>query len=134
MAQTPPQLQAGGTIRPARFISLSTAANNEALESNSGDATIIGISHDGGPDAPIPSVTSNQWTDGDQLRFYTMGDICRLELGTGGCTAGDFLKPDNDGKGVTSSTDGNIYGARALETASASEFAQVQIIIGFRGA
>jgi hypothetical protein len=67
------------------------------------------------------------------LKVYGLGDICQLRIGAGGCTAGDFLSPDANGQGITTSlsqTTVQYYGARALVTANAGELAPVQVLIG----
>lgn len=121
------QVKAGGDINPARFTSISTAANNTVLESNSGDTKLFGISTEATKNAPQSGGSTLAAESGDEVRIYEPGKTCLLTIGSGGCTAGDFLKPDNDGKGVTATT-GAVAGAQAMETASASELALVRVI------
>ncbi len=111
-------------IRPARFVTLATTANQTVAESNGGDTKMVGIATEALKAAVGSTVAAES---GDQVRIYGYGCNCLLEIGSGGCTAGDFLKPDADGKGVTATT-GNYAGALALETASASEKAHVLVI------
>ena len=127
------QFKAGGTIRTYRFLKLDTSANATVLEANAGEIT-IGISPEGAQDAPIPGASANAAEDGDHLYYHQNGNEALLEIGSGGCTAGDFLKSDADGKGVTSSSDGEWYGAIAFETAAAGEKARVLVQAGYRGA
>ena len=66
------------------------------------------------------------------LKVYGLGEICLLKIGAGGCTAGDSLAPDANGQGITvaSASTAKYFGAKALETANAGEFALVQVVLG----
>lgn len=125
-------MSAGGTIRRARFVNLKTTANHTVEEADANDRT-IGIAQEGGREPALPSVTADPpeaAQSGDQLRVYVPGDTCLLEIGSGGCTAGDDLKSDTDGKGVARATTGTTVqnvGAIALETASEGELAKVLV-------
>lgn len=118
---------AGGDINPARFVSLATTANQTVNESNGGDTTVIGISTEAAKAAPQTGASTLAAESGDQVRVHMMGENCLLVIGAGGCTAGDLLVPDADGKGVTATT-GQYAFARALETASAAEKAHVLVL------
>lgn len=126
---------AGGTIRVCRFVKLDTTANHTLLEADANER-VHGISQDGSRVAPTPSVTADPpeaAQDGEQLQIHEEGEQCLLLIGTGGCTANDRLKSDADGKGVAIATTGTTiqhYGAVALETASAGEYAKVRVQIG----
>lgn len=124
------QLKASGTIRTSRFIKHDTTENASALEADAAEVT-IGISSEGAQDAPIPGASANAAEDGDSFMYHPQGQEALLELGTGGCTAGDRLKSDADGKGVTTTTDTDWYGALAYETAVAGDKARVLVQGGF---
>lgn len=127
------QLVAGGDINPSRFVRISTAANKTVLEADAGSRT-YGISQEGTQDTPLPNASTLAAAAGDQLRLYKRGEIALLEIGSGGCTAGDALKSDGDGKGVTTTTNNDWVGAEALETAAAGEKALVEVVGYFYGA
>jgi len=127
MAITIP-VRAGGDINPSRFVTVDTTARHTVVESNSGDTKILGISDEATKNAPQTGSSSLAAESGDQFRMHAYGSDPLLELGTGGCTAGDFLKPDNDGKGVTAGA-ADVAGAIALETGSAGEKVKVQIVL-----
>lgn len=121
------QLMAAGDIRPCRFIKMQTDANQEALEADANEA-IIGISQEGTKEAPQSGSSALAAADGDEVSFISMGEVGLLKIGSGGCTAGDELKSDNDGQGVARASSGTTVqnvGAIALETASEGEFARV---------
>ena len=124
--------QAGGTIRPSRFVKWDSD-NASVLEADANERT-CGISTEAAPLAPIPSVTTNQYTDGDSMRVYTPSpgnDECLLYIGSGGVTAGAMVKSDADGKGVLAATTGTTtqwVGAEALETASEDELCRVRVV------
>lgn len=117
---------AGGDIRPARFLTISTAANHTVLESNSGDTKLLGISDEHTRNAPQTGGSTNHAEAGDQVLVHLPNDTCLLKIGSGGCTAGDFLKPDADGQGVTAGA-AAVAGAQALETAAAGVLARVRV-------
>lgn len=126
-------MRAGGTIRRARFVNILTSANNTVEEADANDRT-IGISQVGGREAPIPSVSASPpeaAQSGDQLQIFLPGEPALLEIGSGGCTAGDELISDTNGCGVIRATTGTTIqnvGAIALETAVAGELAKVFVV------
>jgi len=125
------QMVAGGDIRQARFVKLSTAADYTLLEADANER-IFGISVDAAQDAPIPSASANAAESGDLFQFYGPGDECLLELG-GTVTRGGRLKSDADGKGVAVATTGTTsqeYGAEALESGVSGEKIRVRVLLG----
>ncbi len=78
---------------------------------------------------PLNDVSNSGYAaiSGDSLRIFGQGDDCLLTLGVGGATAGDLLKSDANGAGVTAST-GNKAGARALQTGAAGEKIRVEVV------
>lgn len=122
-----PMLLAGGNVSPSRFVKLSTAANHTALQATAG-SKIIGISGVG--TRLPPGITGDDGyhaVDTENIDMFSLGDICLLKIGSGGCTAGDYLKSDASGQGVTAGA-GEFAGAVALQTRLVGEFALVQII------
>jgi hypothetical protein len=131
MPNDAPNFVAGGTIAPCRFVSMSatgaTPADHTVFQATAGAGTegdlVDGISQEGtrrfdSADAAIA---------GDQLKVYGPGDVCLLELGSGGCTAGQLLKPDANGKGIAATTDQDRVGARALQSGAAGTKVRVQV-------
>lgn len=127
---------ATGTIQPARFVSMDTTGGNlfSVIQSVLNDTKIIGISQPGSEDAPgTTGAASDAARSGASLQVYGPGDVCLLEIGAGGITAGDWLESDANGKGITASlasATAVYYGAKALETAAASEKARVVVVLG----
>lgn len=122
-----PQLIAGADIYPCRFIKISATEDNTALQAVAGNRT-IGISAEGSRYAPgTPADTGVAATDGDSIRVYGFGEICSLELGTGGVVRNGLLKSDANGKGIAT-TAGDEAGAVALESGAAGERVRVQVI------
>lgn len=128
-------MQANGTILVSRFVKIDTTDNNALLQCGAGEAA-FGIAQTGGRTAPIPSVTADPVQAaiaGENIGIHTDGDFALLAIGTGGCTAGAYLKSDSTGRGVAlSATAGTRenYGAIALETAAVGELAKVQVKVG----
>lgn len=138
---------AGGNIAPSRFVKASTTANNTALQATDGSAShgdpVVGISQKGTHNVPgtiggvaiddgyaaIAGMSVGVYDQADSEK----GQFIDLELG-GTVAAGDYLKSDANGKGVTSSTDGDYYGARTFVAGVAGQLVRVQIITGMRGA
>ena len=121
---------AGGDIRPARFVKLSTSADFTVLEADANEVT-IGIATNATQDAPIPSADGDAAEAGDQVHVNPIGSVCLLEIGSGGVTRGANVKSDGDGKGVLAATTGATaqnVGAIALESASENEFAKVLVV------
>jgi hypothetical protein len=111
-----PNWISGGNINPKRFVTQQTDADLTVEESNATEMP-VGVSGIGTKYAPIPEVTTNYHAEsGDPVWVHGPGEECWLTAG-GAVTAGDLLKPDNDGKGVTASA-GDKYGARALAAAA----------------
>lgn len=118
---------AGGDIRPSRFVNLDATAEGVVLEADAGE-DIYGISHEGTHRPPYASLDDGLVAiAGENVRVYEDGEICFLEIGTGGCTVNGRLKADADGKGVTASTTEKI-GAIALETCAALQLAKVRVL------
>lgn len=122
-----PSLLASGDINVARFVKIS--GNHTVAESDAANLS-IGISHEDAKDAPLDGSSALHAESGDNVRIHFSGETCKLELGTGGATAGDLLTPDADGKGVGATT-GQAAMAIALETAVAGELVEVRVIDPF---
>ncbi len=123
-----PNWISGGNINPKRFVTQQTDADLTVEESNATEMP-VGVSGIGTKYAPIPEVTTNYHAEsGDPVWVHGPGEECWLVAG-GAVTAGDLLKPDNDGKGVTASA-GDKYGARALTAATAGTDCRVYVQVG----
>lgn len=129
MPSIAPPLIAGGNIAPATFIRLSTTANQTALAASTGEKA-FGIADESTMVAPTDGASTYHATAGYPVKYFMRGETCKLTIGSGGCTAGDWLKSDSSGGGVAATTDKDFVGAIALETASAAELAEV-LIVGF---
>lgn len=130
MPNTPVNLRASGTIRACRFVKQSGDFTGAEADANE---TVIGISYQDGKYPPLNDLvsTNNHAETGDPIRLYGDGDICLLEYG-GTVTAGERLKSDADGKGVSIATTGTTIqniGAVAIEGGSSGEKRRVQIQI-----
>lgn len=114
----------GGNINPSRFVYLSDEFT--VLECGSANSP-RGISQEGQKLAPISGNSTVAAASGDPLAVYLDGQFSLLECGST-VTAGDKLKPDADGKGVTATTED--YGALALESGTTNEKIKVIVHIG----
>lgn len=136
-----PQFFASENIEPSRFVLCdpATGKNFYVIRGDSGDVSIdntpVGISQEGTQDPPgVTGSGAYAGTAGHEIDIYGLGDVCLLEIGTGGCLAGQLLKPDTAGKGIildSSSGGDQFYGARALQTCSEGDLCRVQVLQGF---
>lgn len=124
-----PNLTAQGNINPSVFVKLDTSNNLSVLQAGAGDAT-FGVMWEGTLNAPGTSADAGYAaTSGDGASIYGPGSVCLLAVGSGGWTAGDLLKSDASGNGITTTTSGDKIGAVALETGSYGEFRQVLVLM-----
>jgi hypothetical protein len=127
MFNVQPNLIAGGNINPASFVKISTAADNTALQAAAATDLLIGVAQEGTHDAPgLTGSSAYAATAGKPIQIYGVGDTCLLVLGTGGCTAGQFLTSDASGNGVAAAST-NIVGAMSLEAGVAA--AKVRVVV-----
>jgi len=111
-----PNLEAGGTIRPYRFVKLDTSADNTGIESDAND-TMIGVCS--GSTRQFDS--ANHAEDGDHITLQA-GNIVMIEAGAS-ITRGAPLESDADGKATnqTADTTSRRIGGFALESGSSGE-------------
>jgi hypothetical protein len=118
--------KAGGNISPCRFVKQSTTADNTVLQAGAGE-TVYGISQAGVRRTPYSSLDDGYAAiAGEDLEVFGVGEVCNLELG-GTVTRGDRVKSDANGKGVTSATNGDEYGAIALVSGVSGDLIQVEL-------
>jgi hypothetical protein len=117
---------ANGNIRPSRFVKLDTTADGKVLECDAGEG-VIGVSHESTRRTPYSSLDDGYAAiAGEQIEVYAHTSECLLELG-GTVTRGDRLKADADGKGVSSSTDLDNWGAIALQSGVSGNLVKVKV-------
>lgn len=123
-------LRAGGTIIPARFVKLDTAADNRVVQTSAGTDVVFGVAQENMRDTPgvRGSDTAIAAESGDFVRVHGVGEHCQLELG-GSVTRGALLMSDSVGRGVTSATPGtDEVGAFALQSGSSGSKIDVMVI------
>lgn len=94
--QLTPNLLAAGTIRPHRFVTVDTGADNKALEANHGEAP-VGVTT--GSNLEFDSDNHATTTEGDDSVQLQPGAIVNVKCG-GTVTRGHPIGPDNDGFAV----------------------------------
>lgn len=127
----PIQAKAGGTIRPSRFVKVSTAADFTILEADANEF-VVGVSMENTRDAPLDGASTDLASSGDPCEYYGEGRIAPVLVGSGGVTRGAEVKSDADGQAVLAATTGTTkqnIGGVALETASEGELARILIKI-----
>lgn len=121
-----------GDIYPCRFVKLDATADGKCLQAGSAETT-FGISGKGTRRIALDDYDTGLLAKaGDPaILIYGLGNTgVPLEIGSGGCTAGDYLGSDTNGKGIVVSADKAKYGAKALTTVAAGKFALVEIVQG----
>ena len=120
---------ANGDIAPSRFVSLDTTADGKVIQSTAG-LQVYGISQ--------PSTDSPPWgaldtglaaVAGGNVLVYGLGDKCMLEIG-GTVTRGDRLKATTGGKGLTTTTNLDEYGAIAQASGTSGQLIEVLLVLG----
>ena len=94
-----PNLEAGGTIRPYRFVKVSTAQDNAGLEA---DANEVAVGVSAGSTRQFDS--ANHAEDGDHITLQ-MGSIVNV-LCAGTITRGGLVESNADGSAVATTASG----------------------------
>jgi hypothetical protein len=132
MSLQAPSFFANGNINPSVCVKLdaTTGKNFMVLQAAAATDKVIGVSEDG--TRQPPGVTGSDGYAAHQnepIKVYGAGDVCLLAIGSGGVTAGDYLKSDGNGAGVTVAFTlgaGTIFTiGQTLETAAQNELARV---------
>ncbi|MGV3485962.1 MAG: hypothetical protein ACO1RT_16220 [Planctomycetaceae bacterium] len=108
----------GGNIYPSRFVKIEAGESNTILQSGAGDHS-IGVSHEGTREAPIPGASAFAGIEGDLVEIYGLGQPCEV-LAAATIAAGDYLRPDADGKAVMA-VPGERYSAIADSDCASGE-------------
>jgi hypothetical protein len=116
---------ASGNIAPMRFVAMVSGTDYKVFQSTASDNP-LGISQM----ALQTYDSSYAATDGHSIRVYGPGEVGLLELG-GTVSAGDYVAPDANGKGVAASltaTARDDIGGFALRSGLSGEFVPVQVV------
>lgn len=132
MASEASKYTAGGTIYPARFVKHSTSADMTVLQCGTNERP-HGSSQLGTRDAPgVNGAGTDAAASGEEIMVFHPGQMGQIELGSGGCSAGDLLKSDTDGKAVIVATSGQTrqwVGGIAEEAGSAGDVVAVRLFV-----
>jgi len=125
MSHSAPSYVASEDIGVSLFVNIVAGSDHEIEVCDAGDIA-IGISHEGPQDTVLPgSSVGPAAVSGSSCRIYGIGENCEVLAG-GTVQAGDYLKPDADGKAVTASST-NKYSAIARAGGVAGERIQCTI-------
>ncbi len=103
---SPPNIQvtAGGNIVPSRVVCISTAADNQVLQSAASTSANIGIAQKGTRRAPgTGDNDGNAAISGETVQVWGPSCVGIGELG-GTVTSGDLVTADTNGRLVTTTT------------------------------
>lgn len=119
---------ANGNIAPSRFLKQDTTVDNKCLQAGAGNK-LIGVSQRGTRNTPYSTLEDGFCAiAGEDLQIYGPEETCLLELG-GTVAAGDRLKADANGKGVTAAS-GDEYGAIAGQAGTSGKLIEVVVELG----
>lgn len=137
MALYNPAFIAGGDIFPARFVRIT--GEFTISQCSASTQSIIGVSQEGtfappnlanllgGTESGLAASVVNGV--GQTLKVFGLGDVCMIEAGTGGVTAGTKVKSDSSGKAINIGATAGTYnvGGTALNTVNAGEKVLIQV-------
>jgi hypothetical protein len=129
-------LLCNGNVLPMRAVKLDTSNAGQCLQAGASDVP-FGIAQEGTRQPPLSGL-DDTFAGIQGVNTITVycdpGEECAVEAG-GAITTGDYLKPSTGGVLITASSDGDVYIARAEESATASgQVIRAVIDKGFRGA
>lgn len=127
MAIANPSFFATGNISPCRFVEISNPYR--VRQPSSANVKVFGVSQNGTRNAPGTAADDGYAAiTGEQLQVFGEGEVCLLELGSGGASAGNRLANDNTGKGVVA-TSGQNVGAIAIDDGVSGDKIRVYVTI-----
>lgn len=122
---------ANGNIAPCRFVGYdATTPGGRVLQCTGNTSAVFGISQAEERQPPYTGLQDGLCAiAGETFKVFTFPDKeVYLEIGALGCNAGDFLTPDANGCGVTTTTTGNTLGARAKQQGIAGDRVPVDLL------
>jgi|SRR5579864_213436 len=128
-------MAAGGNITPSSFLVLVSGSDRVVNVAGAGNKC-VGISREWHRLPPWEGLDDGYIAIlNDSVPHYDYGLDQEALLQLGGTVAvGDYLKSDASGHGVTASSDGDEYGAIAIEAGNVGDIVKVQMTRGMRGA
>jgi hypothetical protein len=122
-----PNYVAGEDLYPARFVKRSTSEDNTVLMADAATAAVVGVTFNGGREAPIPSVTTVYCAlDGEPVRVHGLGDTCEVEAGET-LTYGCEVMSGTNGVGMVG-TAGNYISGICQKQVTVGQKAQIQVV------
>lgn len=122
-----PNYVAAENLYPARFVKRDTSEGNAVSLADDGAAPIVGVTHNGGREAPIPSVsTVYAALEGEPVRVHGLGDTCEVEAGED-LTDGEEVMGSTNGVAITA-TAGSYVGGIVQKGCNNGSLAQIQVV------
>lgn len=119
MALTNPSYRAEANIRPARFVKFGSNPHQIVECDGTANEVIIGISHNGTREAPIPGVTPYCALAGESCWIHGLGAQGEVTAGAA-FSAGALLASDAQGRAIAA-TAGVEAGAIAQDDVTAAD-------------
>lgn len=123
-----------GNIAPCRFVTIATTAKDRVTQATAGSGSAgdppYGISGTGTRNRPSSLANDDGFIAIAGENVLVWGNPEKdvfLELG-GTVTAGDSLKSDANGKGLTTTTANDWIGAIAMESGVSGDLVRVQVV------
>lgn len=126
-----PSFIANGNILPSSIVKQdATQAMPNVVQSTSTSDVCIGISKESTDQAPTPQLSGTQYAAvaGENCHVYQVAEVCMLNIGAVGVTAGDMISNDGGGLGATAAPgSGKRVIALALFTTPAATLCRVRV-------
>lgn len=124
-------MKSNGNVAPAVFVRPDTSDANLAVAAAATELT-CGISGMDTRQPPYGSLDDGYHAIAAETILVHGPGSRPVKLSIiGTVTAGDFIKPSTGGKGITTTTDKDYYGARALESGVSGDMIEVEVIQGY---
>lgn len=123
-----PSFVAEEDLETSRFV-VAGVEPYTIVKPTDGSDSIVGVTHEGSREAPIPGITPKAALTGESVRVYGDGEVCEVEAG-GTVAAGNLVMSDANARAIAA-TAGNFTGGRALNDAVNLGRLRIQVQPGF---
>lgn len=125
MAQTNPSYVFGADVRPSRIVQIT--GDHEVSEATAGTQQLVGVSHEGTFEAPIPGASELAGRLGESARIYGDGDMCEVIVGAVALAAGVNVTADANGAAIAATGVLNVVG-KTLAAGAAAGKVRIQVL------
>ena len=117
----------GADIGPSLIVR-QTGDPHTVVRAVNGELPLVGVSHEGTREAPIPGITPLAGKAGESARIYGDTEVCEVIAGAN-IASGVYVTANADSHAVAAA-DGDYYVGRTLAAAISGERARIQVQLG----